>query len=280
MKRKTTILISSLLTVSILLGLNFVVPAEEEQIGMGPVRVEVSCEEFQAREDITKSVKLAEHDRLEVNLCSNPSTGYQWPDSPRISNHIVLWQTSHRSSSSSGGTLGAPGEDKWVFRALDEGKSTVYFKYARSWKGGDKDGWSLRLHVNVIDEDDLDSDDIEKTEGKSLGEKMVRGLYEDIKNHNRPNLENKISENFQGISESEISGRKRELKVLRDSKLEDYTLSDFNSTRRNDTLIVTYKLKAEETIRGEEADDDPVTQLSVFVKTDSGWKWIAQANAD
>lgn len=280
MKRGTTILISSLLTVPILLGLNFAALAEEEQMGLGPVRVEVSCDEFRTRENITKSVNLAEHDRLEVSLCSNPSTGYQWPDSPRISNHTVLWQTSHQSSSSSDGTLGAPVKEKWVFRGLDEGKSTVYFKYARGWKGGDKDGWSLRLHVKVIDEDDLDSDDIEKTEGKSLGEKMVRGLYKDIKNHNRSNLENKISENFQGISESEISGRKRELELLRDSKLEDYTLSDFNSTRRNDTLIVTYKLKAEETVRGEEADDDPVTQLSVFVKTDPGWKWIAQSNAD
>lgn len=163
MKRKTAVLISSLLTLTILLGLNLAVPAEEEPKGMGPVRVEVACEEFQTREDITKSVKMAEHGRLEVILCSNPSTGYRWPDSPQISNHTVLWQISHTTSSSSSSALGSPTEEKGVFRGLDEGKSTVSFKYGRPWKGGGKDGWSLRLRVNVIDEDDIGPKDSEKT---------------------------------------------------------------------------------------------------------------------
>ncbi|MCF7890107.1 protease inhibitor I42 family protein [Candidatus Bipolaricaulota bacterium] len=273
---KNTFLV--IIAVALLLGgFSFNVLAQNDLGRLTPVKVKVSCDEFQMKKDVSKSVKMAEHGRLEVILCSNPSTGYDWSDSAQISNHSVLWQASHTTSSSSSSALGAPGEAKWVFKGLDEGKSTISLEYSRSWQAGGADNWSLSLQVHVIDEDDVDKKDSDETDGGSTGEKLVRDLFNDIDQSNLSSLEGRISDNFQGVSESGVSNRKDELKVLGNSKFEDYELSHFKSTRQNDTLIVTYKLRAEETVRGEDADDEPVNQLSVFVKTDSGWELIAHA---
>lgn len=261
----------------VFVGFNFNAFTNDDMGRLTPVTVKVSCDEFQAVKDVSKSVKLVKHGRLEVKLCTNPSTGYEWSDSAQISNHSVLWQTSHRTTSSSDDALGSPGQTVWEFKALDEGKSKISLEYGRSWEGSGEDNWSFSLQVEVIGEGDKkDSDD---KDDESTGEKLVRGLFKEIDKSNISDLESQISANFQGVSESGISDRKVKLKALRNSELEGYELSGFNSTRQNDTLVVTYKLKADETIRGEDEEDKPVNQLSVFVKTDSGWEWIAQASA-
>ncbi|MEF8916541.1 MAG: protease inhibitor I42 family protein [Candidatus Bipolaricaulota bacterium] len=268
------------ITVALLFaGFSLIAPAQNDMGRLTPVKIKVSCDEFQMKKDVSKSVKLSEHGRLEVTLCSNPSTGYQWSDSARISNHSVLWQTSHTTSSSSGSSLGAPGEAKWEFKALDEGKSTISLEYGRSWQSDGEDNWSISIQVNVIDGNDIDESDSDSTDADSTGENLVRTLFKDVDQQNVLALKSQISDNFQGVSELSISDRKDELNTIRDSELEDYKLSDFHSTRQKDTLVVTYKLRADETVRGEDADDEPVNQLSVFVKTDSNWEWIARASA-
>ncbi|MBS3736199.1 MAG: protease inhibitor I42 family protein [Candidatus Bipolaricaulota bacterium] len=268
------------ITVALLFaGFSLIAPAQNDMGRLTPVKIKVSCDEFQMKKDVSKSVKLSEHGRLEVTLCSNPSTGYQWSDSAQISNHSVLWQTSHTTSSSSGSSLGAPGEAKWEFKALDEGKSTISLEYGRSWQSDGEDNWSISIQVNVIDGNDIDESDSDSTDADSTGENLVRTLFKDVDQQNVLALKSQISDNFQGVSESSISDRKDELNTIRDSELEDYKLSDFHSTRQKDTLVVTYKLRADETVRGEDADDEPVNQLSVFVKTDSNWEWIARASA-
>ncbi|MBS3791772.1 MAG: protease inhibitor I42 family protein [Candidatus Bipolaricaulota bacterium] len=268
------------ITVALLFaGFSLIAPAQNDMGRLTPVKIKVSCDEFQMKKDVSKSVKLSEHGRLEVTLCSNPSTGYQWSDSAQISNHSVLWQTSHTTSSSSGSSLGAPGEAKWEFKALDEGKSTISLEYGRSWQSDGEDNWSISIQVNVIDGNDIDESDSDSTDADSTGENLVRTLFKDVDQQNVLALKSQISDNFQGVSELSISDRKDELNTIRDSELEDYKLSDFHSTRQKDTLVVTYKLRADETVRGEDADDEPVNQLSVFVKTDSNWEWIARASA-
>lgn len=277
MKRSKNSFLIIIVAALLFLGFSFNALAQEDMGRLTPVKVKVSCDEFQMKKDVSKSVKLAEHGKLVVTLCTNPSTGYKWSDSAQISNHSVLWQTSRTTSSSSGSGLGAPGEAKWEFKALDEGKSTISLEYGRPWQADGDENWSFSLQVNVIDEDDLDQKDSDGTDADSTGEKLVRQLFKDIDQSSMSALRNQISDNFQGVSESGISDRKDELNAIRNSELEDYELSDFHSTRQNGTLVVTYKLKADETVRGEDADDEPVNQLSVFVKTDSGWEWIAQA---
>jgi len=42
--------------------------------------------------------------------------------------------------------------------------------------------------------------------------------------------------------------------------------------------IVSYFASAPETIEGKRLSIKPAARLSVFLKTDSGWQWIAHAN--
>ncbi|MBS3766169.1 protease inhibitor I42 family protein, partial [Candidatus Bipolaricaulota bacterium] len=191
--------------------------AQNDMGKLTPVKVKVSCDEFKMKKDVRKSVKLAEHGRLQVTLCTNPSTGFQWSDSARISNHSVLWQTSHRTSSSSSSAMGAPGQASWEFKGLDEGKSKISLEYGRSWQTDGEDNWSLTLQVEVIDEDDVDKKDSDDKDTESTGERLVRDLFKNIDQSNTSALKSQISDKFQGVNESGISDRKDELNALANS---------------------------------------------------------------
>ncbi len=256
-------------------GFNFPARARDNLGRLEPVSVKISCEEFRARNHIRKTARLAEHGRLEVTLCSNPSTGYEWSDSAQISNHTVLWQTSHMTLPSTGSGVGSPTQERWVFQGLNEGQSKISLEYGRSWEGSGNDGWRLQIDVTVVDDDEKVEPE---TTGKSIGEKLVREIFQDIAGSNISSLEKKMSKEFQSVHGFGISDYQGEIETLKGIKLNNYTLANFHQTRQNDTLIVSYTVKAEESIRGEEVDDEPVPRLSVFVKTDSGWKWVAHAN--
>lgn len=237
-----------------------------------PVKLSVDCDDFQFKSHITESVKLAEHGRLQVALCSNASTGYSWSDSAQISDHTVLWQTSHTTIPSSSSMLGAPGTEKWTFQALHEGTTTISLQYGRPWEGSGGDGWSLRVDVKVVEEP--------KPEGydAKIGEELVRKVFKYIKNSNISALESMLSEKFQAVHSFGASNRQQEIETLKGIELKEYTLGNFKVTREGKVLIVTYTISAEETIKGERVPQKPVPRLSVFIKTDSGWEWLAHAN--
>lgn len=245
-----------------------------ENLGkLRPVELNVTCEEFQFNNHIKKSVKLAVHGRLEITLCSNPSTGYEWPDQAQITNHTVLWQTSHTTTPSSSSMIGSPGEAKWTFQALNEGTTTISFRYGRAWESAGADEWTFHVEVTVVDENKPD-----KESTRQLGEKLVRDLFKDMKSLNINSLKNILSKQFQSIHKSGASDREGELAIIKKLDLGTYSLTDFTVTRDDDALIVTYKVSAEETLQGEKVSQKPTPRLSVFIKTDSGWKWVAHAN--
>ncbi len=270
--RRGLILTTILIVVIVLFAFSFTNSSEENMSKLRSVEISVSCDEFQAKEHITKSVKLSVHGRLEIALCSNPSTGYQWSDSAQISDHTVLWQTSHTTLPSSSSMLGAPGTEKWTFQAFNKGTTTISLEYSRPWEESGGDGWSLRVNVTVVEEP--------KPEGydEQIGEELVRKVFEYIKNSNISALESMLSEKFQAVHDFGASNRQQEIETLKGIDLQEYTLDNFKVTREGQVLIVTYTISAEEIIRGEKVPKKPIPRLSVFIKTDSGWKWIAHAN--
>gem|GEM_PF-403997 len=254
-------------------ALTFTVTAQEFTGFLNFVKVEVSCDQFRAQKYVTKSVKLNVHGRLKVELCSNPSTGYQWSDSAQISDHTVLWQTSHTTLPASSGALGAPGKEGWTFQALHEGKTIISLEYGRPWEGTGADNWSLKLNVTVV------SRQGEKSQpSHQIGEELVREVFQAIHDSNIAKLENMISKDFQAVHDFGASNRQEEIQTLKGIKLGEYTLDNFKVTRQGDVLIVTYTIAAEETIQGEQVPQKPIPRLSIFIKTNSEWKWLAHAN--
>ena len=117
--------------------------------------IEISIDEFSTENNITRDVELSYPGTLVVTLGSNPSTGYQWNETPVLvtaSKYPILSQESHEfiaPQSTDGGIVGAPGKEVWVFDSIRTGYTAISFNYSRPWEGGDKDTWTLSINVNV-----------------------------------------------------------------------------------------------------------------------------------
>ncbi len=114
---------------------------------------------------------------------------------------------------------------------------------------------------------------------RSLGEKLVRQLWADIKAGNVESLETMTAPGFQSIHEDGSRNRKEELKLIKRANLGKYTLTNLKVTQNGPVITVTYFVSVEETIKGKRLPaTKPAARLSAWLKNDSGWKWIIHAN--
>lgn len=114
--------------------------------------IEVSCDDFAKNQHINKEVKVAVGSSLTVTLCSNPTTGRQWPESGKISDQTVLQQTDHElvmPGPEPPPPPGTPGKEIWIFKALKAGESTISMEWSQPWEGGLKAEWTFGLTVTV-----------------------------------------------------------------------------------------------------------------------------------
>ena len=118
----------------------------------------------------------------------------------------------------------------------------------------------------------------EPTSDSISGEKLVREIWAEIKAQNWPVVESKIAPQFQSVHTDGARNREVQIKLLKNLNLGEYELSDFKTTRNGSIIIVTYSAVAEETINGKKVSSKPTMRLSVWLKTESGWQWIAHAN--
>jgi len=112
----------------------------------------------------------------------------------------------------------------------------------------------------------------------SLGEKLERQIWADMKALNMEAIEGKIATGFQSVHEDGARGRDAEIKLLKGLKLGKYELSKFEVTQNGPVIVVTYFLSVEETIGGKRLPTAPAARQSVWMKTDGKWQWIAHAN--
>lgn len=111
-----------------------------------------------------------------------------------------------------------------------------------------------------------------------LGEKLVRQLWADMQKPDIEGIEKTIAEGFQSVHQYGASNREEEIELIKGLKLGNYILSDMKITQNESVIVATYFVSVEETIMGKRLSKNPEPRLSVFIKTDSGWKWIAHAN--
>lgn len=110
------------------------------------------------------------------------------------------------------------------------------------------------------------------------GEKLLQQLWSDMAAQNVGGIEKTISPAFQSVHQNGSSNRDQELELIKGLKLGEYTLSDVKITRDGPVIVATYFVSVEETIDGKRLSKKPAPRMSVFYKTDGGWKWIAHAN--
>lgn len=95
--------------------------------------------------DDGRVLTLRPGDRIEVNLASNPSTGYVWAFETIGPNVFAAFTQGFEAGPA---MPGAGGRHKWSFTVGTAGKTRLAFRYLRPWEG---EGSAVRrLTVDVI----------------------------------------------------------------------------------------------------------------------------------
>ena len=113
---------------------------------------------------------------------------------------------------------------------------------------------------------------------KDLGEKLLRQLWGAMEKPDMETIEKTISKGFQSVHQYGANNREQEIELIKGLNLGEYSLSNIKITRNGPVIVATYFISVEETIKGKRLLKTPAPRLSVFLKTDSGWEWMAHAN--
>ena len=111
--------------------------------------IEISYDDLLKQQQISRSVRLAVGDFLQVSLGSNASTGYQWADKMLLSDPKVMTQTGHETIAPAGDQPGASGREVWMLQAMAPGTTTASTTYGQPWPGGEKESWVFSVNVEV-----------------------------------------------------------------------------------------------------------------------------------
>jgi len=112
----------------------------------------------------------------------------------------------------------------------------------------------------------------------TVGEQLVRQFWEAIRTGDVVALEAILASGFQSIHEDGMRDREEELALCAVIDMEEYTLTDFVTTRQGATIVVTFMASVEETLAGIRTTKDPAPRMAVFLMTENGWRLIAYAN--
>ena len=111
------------------------------------INVEITCDQFNANPHLINNFQAEVGDKIRVNLCSNPTTGFEW--AYQMSNEGVLQEEDHDFEESDGDALGAAGIELWTFEAIEKGTTEVSMEYSQPWEGGLKAEWTYTITITV-----------------------------------------------------------------------------------------------------------------------------------
>ena len=107
----------------------------------------VTCEDFEDNPNNESEFTLKVGDKIRIELCANPSTGYEW-DYKMTEDHIVM-EEDHDYDEPEGDVVGAAGTEFWTFEAVNSGNTEIRMEYTPPGTGSTKDPWTLVMIVTV-----------------------------------------------------------------------------------------------------------------------------------
>ena len=93
---------------------------------------------LRAGENAGKPIEATAGTEFSITLDSNPTTGYAWQLAKPLDNAVV--KSVRNGYQTTPGRPGEPmkegvgGKETWTFMAVSPGKTTLEFKYVRSWE--------------------------------------------------------------------------------------------------------------------------------------------------
>ena len=112
------------------------------------IHVEISCDEFTENpKSMQNDFQIEVGDKVYIELCSNPSTGFKW--NYDLSGDNVLKEEGYDFEEPDGDVVGASGKEVWTFEAIEKGTTVINMEYSQPWQGGIKGEWTYRINVVV-----------------------------------------------------------------------------------------------------------------------------------
>ncbi|HBZ80480.1 MULTISPECIES: protease inhibitor I42 family protein [unclassified Brevibacillus] len=72
-----------------------------------------------------------------IALEANPTTGYQWTLSNPVDERFLVFQSTEFVPPAQAARIGQGGHQRFAFRAINRGVTTLSFKYCRPWDQSD-----------------------------------------------------------------------------------------------------------------------------------------------
>ena len=115
-----------------------------------PISIEIPYDDFIEDQHFDWTANVDYGDTVVITLGSNPTTGFTWPDIVQIGDQEILKQVSHEFiPPEQTGTVGSSGKDKWTFKTLNKGTTSIVMEYSQPWDGGEKATWTFRALITV-----------------------------------------------------------------------------------------------------------------------------------
>ena len=112
------------------------------------IHVEISCDEFTENPtSMRNDFQIEVGDKIYVELCSNPSTGFKWIYEMSVDN--VIKEEGYDFEEPDSNVVGASGKEIWTFEAIEKGTTVIDMQYSQPWDGGIKGEWTYRINVTV-----------------------------------------------------------------------------------------------------------------------------------
>ncbi len=93
------------------------------------------------------TVQLKTGDMLDVQLKSNPTTGYQWSVDPKSTPLLKMTEQGQTQATQPG--VGRPIFQIFKFQAIGPGSGVLLLHYIRSWEKPSADDQQFDLHVTI-----------------------------------------------------------------------------------------------------------------------------------
>ena len=140
-------LIFTIFTTVLLLSSCIVTSHDSGIVTSNDSNVEISCNEFGDWNHLRGDFDVVVGDKIRVELCSNPTTGFQWGYEMTIEN--VLEEEDHDFEEPEADVPGTAGIEIWAFEAVETGETEVQMEYSQPWEGGLKSEWTYTVTVTV-----------------------------------------------------------------------------------------------------------------------------------
>jgi hypothetical protein len=110
------------------------------------------------------------------------------------------------------------------------------------------------------------------------GESLERNFWMEVKAKNWAELERHVAGNFIAASAAGTRDKATALERLRQLKVTDFSLGDFQVEFSGQSVVVTYTLTLQGSAQGSPLPSEPRRMMSVWQKQKSGWVIIAHSN--